>query len=373
MISAIIVAAGSGTRMGLAQNKIFIKIDNTSIYIKSIQALECCDEIILIVRQEDKSAIETELKHYNIKNIKIALGGATRQQSVMNGLQLASGDIVLIHDAARPYVSRQDILTLIEKLKHCDAVILASKAIDTLKLVDSDMQILSTLDRNRVYNAQTPQAFKRNLIYKAHQYALEHNIIATDDASLLENMGINVEIVESTSKNIKITKPEDIDMNDIRIGHGFDVHKLVEDRKLYICGINIPYDKGLLGHSDADVALHALMDAMLGAIALGDIGRHFPDNDNNFKGIRSTILLEKVIALLKSKGYYLYQADITIIAQAPKFAPYIDDMRANIASICNMDIDNINIKASTTERLGFCGRGEGIACEAVAQLRSMEA
>lgn len=373
MISAIIVAAGSGTRMGLNKNKIFIKLENMSLYIKSILALQPSDETILVIREEDRADIIYELKKHNLEFVKLVAGGASRQESVYNGIKASSGDIVLIHDAARPYVNKDDIKSLVNTLNDCDAAILGAKAVDTLKLVDSDLNIIDTPDRSRIYHAQTPQAFKRDLILKAHNWANEQGYSFTDDAALIEAMGNNVKIVESTGKNIKITKPEDISMSSFRIGHGFDVHKLVEDRELIICGEHIPYDKGLLGHSDSDVATHALMDAMLGAAAMGDIGRHFPDNDPNLKNADSIELLKHVDKIIRDKGYYLYQADITIIAQAPKLAPYINTMRQNIAAALNMDIDNINVKASTTEKLGFCGRGEGMACEAVALIKTMGA
>ncbi|MDY6074000.1 MAG: 2-C-methyl-D-erythritol 4-phosphate cytidylyltransferase [Eubacteriales bacterium] len=373
MISAIIVAAGSGTRMGLGHNKIFIKIDNTSLYIKSILALKSCDEIILVIREEDKPEIQQELDLYGLNDIKIVIGGATRQQSVFNGISAASGDTVLIHDAARPFVNKKDIQSLIHNLQDCDAAILASKAVDTIKIVDSDLNIIDTPDRDSLYHAETPQAFKRDIILNAHLWAQKNGISVTDDASLIEAMGKKVKVVESSGQNKKITKPGDIIVSSFRVGHGFDVHRLVQDRKLILCGVQIPFEKGLLGHSDADVATHALMDAMLGAAALGDIGRHFPDSDQKYKDANSLDLLKKVIELLRKNSFYLYQADITIIAQAPKISPFVENMRENIAKACNIDINNINIKASTTEKLGFCGRGEGIACEAVALIKSTEA
>lgn len=368
MISTIIVAAGSGTRMGISKNKIFLKINGISLYIKSIMAFDISDEIILVVRYEDIDIIKSELNRYKLSNVKIVVGGDTRQKSVLNGIRASKGDIILIHDAARPFVSKQDIKRLIVKLSDCNAAILASKSVDTLKL-SCDDKVLKTLDRSKIYCAETPQAFRRDLIIKAHEYAEENNISATDDASLVEHLGEDVYLIESSSKNTKVTKPGDLNMDDIRVGLGYDVHRLVENRDLILCGIKVPYSKGLLGHSDADVATHALMDAILGSLAMGDIGRHFPDTDDKYKGVSSTKLLSIVMEMIQEKGYYIYQADITIIAQAPKLANYIDSMRENIAKICNTSMDNINVKASTTEKLGFCGRGEGIACEAIVQLR----
>jgi 2-C-methyl-D-erythritol 4-phosphate cytidylyltransferase/2-C-methyl-D-erythritol 2,4-cyclodiphosphate synthase len=211
---------------------------------------------------------------------------------------------------------------------------------------------------------QTPQGFDVALIREAYAAAEGEGFLGTDDGGLAERAGHPVTIVEGSYRNIKITTQEDLPM-ETRIGTGFDVHRLTEGRKLVLCGIEIPFEKGLLGHSDADVAVHALMDAMLGAAAMGDIGRHFPDTDDAYKGISSMILLQKVRELIEQEGFRLGNADITIMAQRPKLSPYIEKMRTNIAAVLGMDAGSINVKATTTEKLGFVGRQEGIAAEAV--------
>ena len=211
---------------------------------------------------------------------------------------------------------------------------------------------------------QTPQGFRFGLLKEAFEKAMAEGFYGTDDASLVERLGHAVAIVPGEYTNIKITTPEDLTM-EMRIGTGYDVHKLVEERDLILGGVNIPYEKGLLGHSDADVLTHALMDALLGAAALGDIGKLFPDNDDSFKGISSIELLKRVKSALDDKGYSLGNADVTVICQKPKLAGYIDEMRKNIAQALDTDVDRISIKATTTEKLGFTGRGEGIAAEAV--------
>lgn len=375
-ICAVIVAGGSGSRMKLHKNKVLLRIDGESIIVKSVRAFADMDDIVLVVRDVDKAEILSELQKAGIpmNNISFVRGGQTRGESVQNGLQsIVDCDIVLVHDAARPFVSKADIQRLIHVVEEHGAAILASAVSDTLKKVNDRGFICATVNRDHLYRAQTPQGFRFSLLRQAYQAANEKGIQATDDAALLELMGIAVKIVEASSKNIKITKQEDLSMDGFRVGHGFDVHRLTEGRKLILCGIDIPYEKGLLGHSDADVATHALMDAMLGAAALGDIGRHFPDTDERFRNADSVELLQQVDKLIRAKGYRLYQADITIIAQAPKMAPYIQHMRERLAEALAMDIDYINVKASTTEKLGFCGRGEGITCEAVCMLKTIEA
>ena len=202
------------------------------------------------------------------------------------------------------------------------------------------------------------------LIKRAFEKAYTDNYYGTDDAVLVERLGKEVSIARGSYSNIKITTREDLPLN-VRVGMGYDVHKLTEERKLILCGVNIPFEKGLLGHSDADVAVHALMDAMLGAAAMGDIGRHFPDTDERYKGISSIILLKKVKELIDQEGYTVGNVDITIMAQKPKLAPYIEEMRKNVAGVLKLEIGDVNVKATTTEKLGFVGREEGIAAEAV--------
>lgn len=373
--AAIVVAGGSGTRMGAEKNKILLRIEGEPIFLKSLKAFLALDSIVLVHREEDTEEIQRALDKAKFpkEKLQFAVGGTSRGDSVQNGLaKLVDCEYVLVHDAARPFVKLKEIERLMQVVEECGAAILASPVNDTLKRADAQGNISDTVDREGLFHAQTPQGFRVDLLKEAYAFANSNGLSATDDAALLESMGKKVKIVAASSSNKKITRPEDLAMASFRIGHGFDVHRLVEDRKLVLCGVEIPYEKGLLGHSDADVATHTLMDAMLGAMALGDIGRHFPDTDMQYKGADSIELLRHVDALVRRKGYRLYQADITIIAQAPKMAPHIEAMRARLAEVLDMDIEYINIKASTTEKLGFTGRGEGIACEAVCMLQSLE-
>ena len=218
---------------------------------------------------------------------------------------------------------------------------------------------------------QTPQGFRTELLKQAYCEAYKAGFYGTDEAGLVERFAAPVRMVRGEEANKKITTREDLPavQKDVRIGHGYDVHRLTEERALILCGESIPHERGLLGHSDADVALHALMDAMLGAAALGDIGRIFPDSDDRYKGISSMKLLEKVCRLIDEKGFAVGNADITVIAQQPKLAPYIPRMRAHVARALGVEEDCVNVKATTTERLGFAGREEGIAAEAVCLLR----
>ena len=272
------------------------------------------------------------------------------------------------------------IARTLESAKKYGSGVAAVPLKDTVKRVNEGGVVVDTPPRDALRAVQTPQTFEAELIRRAHAaYALGER--ATDDAALAERMGVKVRLTEGDVENIKLTTPEDMllarqvilrregqkeEKPMVRIGHGYDVHRLTEDRKLILCGVEIPYTLGLLGHSDADVALHALMDALLGAAALGDIGRHFPDTDPAYKGADSGRLLDHVVALLAEKGYVVGNVDVTIICQRPKLKDYIEQMRQNVARHLKVDADCVNIKATTTEKLGFEGEGLGISSHAVA-------
>lgn len=272
------------------------------------------------------------------------------------------------------------IARTLESAKKYGSGVAAVPLKDTVKRVNEGGVVVDTPPRDALRAVQTPQTFEAELIRRAHAaYALGER--ATDDAALAERMGVKVRLTEGDVENIKLTTPEDMllarqvilrregqkeEKPMVRIGHGYDVHRLTEDRKLILCGVEIPYTLGLLGHSDADVALHALMDALLGAAALGDIGRHFPDTDPAYKGADSGKLLDHVVALLEEKGYAVGNVDVTIICQRPKLKDYIEQMRQNVARHLKVDADCVNIKATTTEKLGFEGEGLGISSHAVA-------
>ena len=289
-----------------------------------------------------------------------------------------NADYIAIHDGARPLVTREVIARTLESAQKFGSGVAAVALKDTVKRVDDGSVVIDTPPRDWLRAVQTPQTFEAGLIRRAHAaYALGER--ATDDAALAERMGVAVHLTEGDVENIKLTTPEDMllarqvilkregkkeEKPMMRIGHGYDVHRLVEDRKLILCGVEVPYTLGLLGH--ADVALHALMDALLGAAALGDIGRHFPDTDPAYKGADSGKLLDHVVALLEEKGYAVGNVDVTIICQRPKLKDYIEQMRENVARHLKVDIDCVNIKATTTEKLGFEGEGLGISSHAVA-------
>ena len=276
------------------------------------------------------------------------------------------------------------IARTLESAKKYGSGVAAVPLKDTVKRVNEGGVVVDTPPRDALRAVQTPQTFEAELIRRAHAvYALGER--ATDDAALAERMGVEVRLTEGDVENIKLTTPEDMllarqvilrregqkeEKPMVRIGHGYDVHRLTEDRKLILCGVEIPYTLGLLGHSDADVALHALMDALLGAAALGDIGRHFPDTDPAYKGADSGRLLDHVVALLEEKGYAVGNVDVTIICQRPKLKDYIEQMRQNVARHLKVDADCVNIKATTTEKLGFEGEGLGISSHAVACIES---
>ena len=365
-VIAIIVAAGRGKRLGSSLPKQFLKVRGRTILEMSVEAFEqnkYVDEIFVAANADYCELTEKLCRGFS-KLKEIVAGGAERQDSVRAALDCLRGEngIVLVHDAARPFVSEAVINAVIEGTADFGAAIPTVPAKDTIRQVDGTGS--RTLQRETLARVQTPQGFRISLLKHAFEKAQAEGFLGTDDASLVERMGINISMVQGEDANRKITTREDLE-TEMRIGTGYDVHRLVEGRPLALCGEPIPYEKGLLGHSDADGALHALMDAMLGAAGLGDIGKHFPDTDEWYRGISSMKLLQKTAELLREAGYFLGNADITIIAQRPKIAGYIPKMRANIAEIMNCDENKINIKGTTTEKLGFVGREEGIASEAV--------
>ena len=379
----ILLSGGNGLRMGTQSNKTLISLLGEPALCRALRTLRRhADGIILVIRPQDEDETRTALNDAQLTVDGVAYGGADRQESVRNGLSLLPEDcdIVLVHDGARPLVDDQTIENVLSSVRKYGSGVAATPVTDTIKRVGADDIVADTPPRGQLRAVQTPQTFEAGLIRRAHAaYALGER--ATDDAALAERMGVKVRLTEGDVENIKLTTPEDMllarqvilkregqkeEKPMMRIGHGYDVHRLVENRKLILCGVEIPYALGLLGHSDADVALHALMDALLGAAALGDIGRHFPDTDPAYKGADSGKLLDHVVALLEEKGYTVGNVDVTIICQRPKLKDYIEQMRENVARHLKVDIDCVNIKATTTEKLGFEGEGLGISSHAVA-------
>lgn len=383
----IIAAAGSGERMGLGRNKVLLPLNGVPILIRSAVAFSAHSwvrEIVITVRPEDCQEVEEMLRRWNLAECKLAIGGPRRQDSVAAGLAALNPNLdwVLVHDAARPLVDPEIIAAAYSAVRKYQAVGVAVPVKDTIKLVDDNEFVVDTPLRAKLWAIQTPQAFSFRLIKEAYARAERENWEATDDCSLVERLGVPVKLIPGSYRNIKITTAEDLDtaaailnklsedgsMNNaaIRTGIGYDVHRLTSGRPLILCGVRIDYHLGLDGHSDADVAVHALMDALLGAAGLGDIGRHFPDTDSRYKGISSLKLLEEVKAKLDEKGYTVGNVDLVIAAERPRLSGYIEEMRRRLALTMEVSPEQVNIKATTTEGLGFCGRGEGIAAWAAA-------
>ena len=375
-IGAIIAAAGSGSRMGGDKPKQFSNVDGIPVIAKTYRAFANCDmiDVIYVVTGEDmmQQCKNHMVPYLDTKQLKkfggIVSGGNERQDSVYNALiavkEQGGVDYVLIHDAARPFVTGKIIETTVKAAESRDAAIVCVRPKDTIRTVDE------TLDRRSLMIVQTPQGFRFDLLMNAYEKAYADGYYGTDDASLVERIGVHPALVEGSYANIKLTTREDLP-SVTRIGKGFDVHRLVEERKCIIGGVDIPNKKGLLGHSDADVLTHAIMDALLGAAALGDIGRIFPDSDEQFKDADSIKMLEQVGYMIREKGYGISNIDATVICERPKISPYVEEMIENIAKALKIDSDRINIKGTTTEKLGFTGRKEGIAAEAVCILNTL--
>ncbi len=373
-IAVIIASGGRGSRMGSSVPKQYLKTCGEPVILRTLRVFQNMEAIdsILIAADSSYTGYCRELAEDNgiTKVDAVVEGGAQRQDSVYNALREAvrldpATAYVLVHDAARPFVTETVVRDVIRGASDRGAAVPCVAVKDSLRETEGDGS--RCVDRSRFFAVQTPQGFRRELLVEAYEKACEDGFSGTDDASLVERLGHHIEIVHGDYDNIKITTKEDLPMEN-RVGTGFDVHRLVEGRKLILGGVEIPYEKGLDGHSDADVLIHALMDAMLGAAAMGDIGRHFPDTDDEYKGISSMKLLEKVNNILAENMYSIGNADITVIAQKPKLSPYTEKMRENIADVLDVGKDLINIKATTTEKLGFTGRGEGIAAEAVCSI-----
>ncbi|MBC8079299.1 MAG: 2-C-methyl-D-erythritol 4-phosphate cytidylyltransferase [Gorillibacterium sp.] len=384
----VIVAAGKGSRMGSVESKQYLNVAGKPILIHTLELFEKLPQaasVVLVVKAGDEERCQQYIVDYNITKVSaIVSGGSERQASVLRGLKALPEHTnwVLVHDAVRPFTQPEHIIACWQRASETGAAVLAVPVKDTIKLVSALGRIESTPDRSLLWSVQTPQAFALQALIEAHEQAEREGYLGTDDAMLMEKSGTPVLVVHGGYDNIKITTPEDIEwaeaylarkhglatqegINMIRMGQGFDVHAFAKGRKCIIGGVDIPFEQGLLGHSDADVLLHAIADAVLGALALGDIGKHFPDTDLAFKNADSLKLLMHVWGLIKERGYRLGNLDATIIAQRPKMAPHIPRMVEIIAAALEAEPGQVNVKATTTEKLGFTGREEGIAAQAV--------
>ena len=381
--AVIIVAAGRGQRFGGETPKQYLMLGGQPVVRHCVTAFAChpaIDIILPVIHPDDAATLKDALD--GLAYAAPVAGGASRQRSVLNGLHALAAlpsppDYVLVHDAARPYVPADLLQRVLDALQTSPGAIPALAVVDTLKRVGDDAMIAETVPRDGLWRAQTPQGFRFQDLLAAHETAPEG---LTDDAAVMEAAGVAVALVDGSEHNIKVTTPEDLArMEEImggaktpsmRIGKGFDVHKLGPGDAVQLCGVSIASDMALIGHSDADVALHALTDAILGAIADGDIGSHFPPSNAKWKGANSEMFLAHACALMKAAGYGLSNIDLTVICEAPKVGPHRDAMRANVARIIGVDTAQVSVKATTTEKLGFTGRGEGIAAEAVVLLHA---
>ena len=378
---AVVVAGGRGARAGLGRNKVFFAWKGRSVLSRCLDALErsgALDGAVLVLGAEDFEQYDALCAREGASPLvkRVVAGGDCRRRSVRNGLAALPEEveIVAVHDAARPFVSPEAVRETVQSARKWGSGVISTPVTDTIKRVGPDGAV-ETLDRAQLRAVQTPQTFDCAKLKAAHERAEAEGFDATDDAALFEHYYGSVRLVTApgAEANIKLTNPADFEKLSrpaMRIGSGYDAHRLAEDRKLILCGVNVPHSRGLDGHSDADVAVHALMDALLGALGEGDIGRHFPDSDPAYKGISSMLLLEQVMKIVREHGYGVANADVTIVAQKPKLAAYIPAMRENLARA--LGTDAVNVKATTTERMGFEGEELGISAQAVALLTAAE-
>ena len=373
-VTAIVAAAGSGSRVGGPVPKQFLAIGSQTILQKSLSAFLAhpqVNDVILVVPA--RTSVELAVGD----RVRVVHGGARRQDSVANGFDAvsSSSEVVLVHDAARPFVSADVITRAIGAAAEHGAAIVALPVTDTVKQVtieEGRTVIAGTIPRESIYLAQTPQAFRRDVLAQAVAVG-RGGASATDEAALAELAGFPVHIVEGEAANVKITTAEDLERARAgappvagRSGIGYDLHRLVEGRPLIIGGVTIPFEKGALGHSDADVACHAATDAILGAASLGDIGSHFPDSEVRWKGADSIELLRHAAGLVRGAGFRIVNVDVVVVLERPKIAPHLRAIRERLAEALGISFDNVSVKGKTNEGVDAVGRGEAIAAHAVA-------
>ncbi len=371
--------------MGAGVNKVFLPLYGEPVLFHTLRAFESCDavdEVTVAVAPDEVGMARAliEAGGARSKAIRVIAGGERRQDSVLQGLGSldAACDIVVIHDGARPLIRPDAIGRVVEAAREFGAAILAVPVKDTIKLVRSG-DVVGTVDRDALWAAATPQAFRREIIEAGHAAATQLGLAATDDSMLVEKAGATVKVVQGEYDNIKITTPEDLAIAEallaarkgdraylgrVRVGLGFDVHRLVPGRPLFLGGVRVPFELGLEGHSDADVMLHAVADAILGACALGDIGRLFPDDDPACAGISSGVILERARDLSRQAGFAVNNVDVMLLAERPRISGFAPQMREAIARALHVPIDRVSIKATTMEGMGFIGSGEAMACYA---------
>ena len=326
----------------------------------------------LVVRHDQ---LDVASRHWAAHGVRVVTGGERRQDSVRNGFDaLQPGDdaVAVVHDGARPFVPPQDVLAVVAAAADCGAALLVAPVVDTVKRVRPDGLVAGTVERDPLYRALTPQAFRAAVLRRA--WAAAGNDVWTDEAALVEGVGLPVRAVPGTSRNVKVTSPEDLRTVEIaaapsvRVGQGIDVHGFAAGRRLWLCGVELPDEIGLAGHSDADVALHAVVDAILGACGGGDIGEHFPPDDERWRGARSEVFVERALQIAAAGGFRVGNCDVTLIAEQPRIGPHRERMRRRLAELLGVPLERASVKATTAEGLGFVGRREGICALAVVLL-----
>lgn len=387
-VGAVVPAAGRGERFGGAVPKSLIPLRGRPLVIYPLEILDHMDEveaIVVVAPPGAEHSIQALARTAGLRKVTAVVpGGADRQASVACGLAAlpAGPEIVVVHDGVRPFLSPSMVRAVAEAAAHDGCATAAVPMDETVKQGESGW-VRATLDRSGLYRVQTPQAFRRALLEQAHREAAREGFRGTDDAALVERLGHRVRLVPGTALNLKVTVPDDLALADAvlgrrdapspapRIGIGFDAHRFASGRRLVLGGVEVPAPRGLAGHSDADVIVHAVMDALLGAAGMGDIGAHFPPGDPAYAGASSLALLARVRDLLAARGWRAAHVDVMVMAEAPQLAPYVPAMRAAIAGVLGQGEDGVNIKATTLEGMGAIGRQEGIAAQAVATLETL--
>jgi 2-C-methyl-D-erythritol 4-phosphate cytidylyltransferase / 2-C-methyl-D-erythritol 2,4-cyclodiphosphate synthase len=392
-VAALIVAAGRGSRAGEGTPKQYRDLEGQSVLTRTLARFLShpgIDRILVVIHPDDRDLYEASIGAFAplpSALLPCVFGGETRQGSVRNGLEALAdigSDIVLVHDAARPFASPELIDRAIQAARRQDAAVPGTPVTDTIKVIGSRSEVVSTPDRASLRAVQTPQAFRFTSLLDAHRKAASADLHDfTDDGALAEWAGLPVHVFEGESGNIKLTHPADFLEAERRLkgspmafitklGTGFDVHAFGDGDHVWLGGIKVPHDRGVIAHSDGDVILHALTDALLGALADGDIGTHFPPSDPQWRGASSDRFLAHAVSLVRERGGIVDHLDTTLLCEKPRLGPHRDAMRQRIAEIAGLRIDQVSLKATTTEKLGFTGRSEGIAAQAAATIRLPE-
>jgi len=372
-VAIIVVAAGSSARFG--KDKLGVQIGGRSVLERAVGAVRAAfpdAPVALVVRTDQVDAAQHD---WQPRGVKVVAGGAHRQDSVRSGfvaLDPRDDAVVLIHDAARPFVPAEDVRRVASVAAEVGAALLAAPVVDTVKRLRSDGTVETTVPRERLARALTPQAFRADVLRRAWEAVGEATW--SDEASLVERVGGRVMAVAGDPRNVKVTHPEDLETmsgvlpSRVRVGQGVDVHPFAPGRALWLCGVELSGETGLAGHSDADVALHAVTDAVLGACGAGDIGEYFPPSDGRWRNAPSEVFLRHAVGLAAARGWRVVCCDVTLLAEAPRIAPHRQAMRARLAQLLGLTADQVNLKATTSEGMGFVGRGEGIVALSVVTL-----